>query len=68
MAHIRQSMPDCGLGFQVNVLKTFDVFPSFHLQLCPPIVFKIGDEMLMQLYSNFRADSGKKNAYFRTSV
>jgi len=28
MAHIRQSRPDSGCGFQVKVLKTFQVFPS----------------------------------------
>jgi len=28
MAHIRQSRPDSGLGFQVKVLKTFQVVPS----------------------------------------
>jgi len=27
-AHIRQSRPDYGLGFQVKFLKTFQVFPS----------------------------------------
>ena len=28
MAHTRQSRPDSGLGFQVKVLKTFQVVPS----------------------------------------
>jgi hypothetical protein len=28
MAHIRQSRPDSGLGFQVKVLKIFQVVPS----------------------------------------
>ena len=28
MAHTRQSRPDCGLGFQVNVLNTFGIVPS----------------------------------------
>jgi len=28
MAHIRQSRPDSGLGFQVKVLTTFQVDPS----------------------------------------
>ena len=28
MAHIRQSRPDSGLGFQVEVLKIFQVVPS----------------------------------------
>ena len=28
MAHIRQSMPDSGLGFQVKVRITFQVIPS----------------------------------------
>ena len=28
MAHARQSRPDFGLGFQVNVLKTFEVVLS----------------------------------------
>ena len=27
-AHIRQSEPDCGIDFQVKVLKTFQVVPS----------------------------------------
>jgi hypothetical protein len=27
MAHIRQSRPDSGLGFQAKVLETFKVFP-----------------------------------------
>jgi len=27
MAHIRQSRPDCGLGFHVKVLKTFQAVP-----------------------------------------
>jgi hypothetical protein len=29
LAHIRQSRPDSGLGFQVKVLKTFQVVPFF---------------------------------------
>jgi len=28
MAHVRQSRPDSGLGFQVKVLKPFQVDPS----------------------------------------
>ena len=28
MAHVRQSRPDSGLGFQVKVPKTFQVVPS----------------------------------------
>ena len=28
MAHIRQSRPDSGLGFQVEVLKTFKIVSS----------------------------------------
>ena len=28
MAHVRQSRPDYGLGFQVKVLKPFQVVPS----------------------------------------
>jgi len=28
MAHIRQSIPDSGLGFQAKVLTTFEVIPS----------------------------------------
>jgi len=28
MAHIRQSRPDCGLGFQVKAPKTLQVVPS----------------------------------------
>ena len=28
MAHVRQSGPESGLGFQVNVLRTFGVVPS----------------------------------------
>ena len=28
MAHLRQSRPESGLGFQVNVLKTFQAVPS----------------------------------------
>ena len=28
MAHIRQSRPDSGLGFQANVVKTFQAVPS----------------------------------------
>jgi hypothetical protein len=28
LAHIRQSRPDSGLGFQVKVLQTFQVVPS----------------------------------------
>ena len=28
MAHVRQSGPEFGLGFQVNALKTFQVVPS----------------------------------------
>ena len=28
VAHIRQSRPDSGLGFQANILETFKVFPS----------------------------------------
>ena len=29
MAHMRQSRPDSGLGFQIKVLKTFSVVPSW---------------------------------------
>ena len=28
MVHVRQSRPDSGLGFQVNVVETFQVVPS----------------------------------------
>ena len=28
MAHVKQSRPDSGLGFQVNVIETFRVVPS----------------------------------------
>ena len=28
MAHVRQSRPDYGLGFQVKVLDTFEIVPS----------------------------------------
>jgi len=27
-AHVRQSLPDYGLGFQVKILEPFEVFPS----------------------------------------
>ena len=30
-AHIRQSRPDFGLGFQVKVVKTFEVVPSWQV-------------------------------------
>jgi hypothetical protein len=29
MAHLRQSRPDSDLGFQVNVIKTFPVVPTW---------------------------------------
>ena len=34
MAHVRQSRPDSGLGFQIKVLETFLVVPS-SLEPCP---------------------------------
>jgi len=37
MAHIRQSRPDSGLGFQVKVLETFRFFP-----LCPEVEPEVG--------------------------
>jgi hypothetical protein len=29
MAHIRQSTPDCNLGFKAKALKTFEVVPTW---------------------------------------
>ena len=34
MAHIRQSRPDYGLGFQVKVLQTFKLLPFYSETLC----------------------------------
>ena len=36
MAHIRQSRPDSGRGFQVKVLKTVEVFPTQQRAVLPP--------------------------------
>jgi len=41
MAHIRQSMPDSVLGFQVKVRKTFKVVPSLLGSGCV-IAFSVG--------------------------
>jgi len=47
MAHERQSRPDCGLGFEATVLKTFQGVPS-SLGIGPAC-------LLLLLYSRYRS-------------
>ena len=47
VAHIRQSRPDSGLGFQVKVLKPFQVVPSVApAKICKSCLAGAGDTAL----------------------
>jgi len=57
VAHIRQSRPDYGRGFQVNVLKTFEVVPAPHSPGAnstrrPPVSWEIGPSEIFRAHCN----------------